>query len=82
MEHYCYWVGNCIGIQNHRDYIMFVAYAWFSCLIVSSTMMYMAYQRGFSVMYTFKLEIAELAITSFLVLSLGWLLAFQIYLLR
>ena len=45
-------------------------------------MMYMAYVRGFSVMCTFKLEIAELAISTFCVLSLGWLLAFQIYLLR
>ena len=61
---------------------MFVAYAWFSSLIISSTMMYMAYQRGFSVMCTFKLEIAELIITSFLVISLGWLLAFQVYMLR
>ena len=61
---------------------MFVAYAWFSALIISSTMWYMAYQRGFSVMCTFKMEIAELAITSFLVISLGWLLGFQIFLLR
>ena len=55
---------------------MFIAYAWFSSLIISSTMMFMAYQRGFSVMYIFKLEIAELAITSFLVIYLGLLLAF------
>jgi palmitoyltransferase len=33
-DHHCAWLNNCVGVNNHNNYLFFVIYAWFMALLV------------------------------------------------
>lgn len=39
MDHHCPWVNNCVGIGNHKYFLLFVFYTCLSCLYSMSLVM-------------------------------------------
>lgn len=33
-DHHCPWINNCVGANNHNNYLFFVIYAWIFALLV------------------------------------------------
>jgi hypothetical protein len=81
MDHHCPWVGNCVGIGNHKFFVNFLFHAMCGCITSASTMMYSAFQisfRKFDKNVHFQ---ACMMVSAALILSLGGLFGLHTYLL-
>lgn len=82
LDHHCPWVGNCVGIHNHKHFLMFLIHAAIGCLIVASVMLHYLYTSGMKTAVRQSAHYVSVPMTSAaLVLSLGGLLGFHSYLL-
>lgn len=81
MDHHCPWVGNCVGIHNHKYFTNFLFNAMVGCAIVSITMITTAAQEGFGTLDKNVHYSAVMMAATALILSLGGLLGLHTYLI-
>ena len=81
MDHHCPWVGNCVGIHNHKYFINFLVHALIGCAIVSATMITEAFSVGFRKFDRNMHYSAGMMLSTALIFSLGGLLGLHTYLI-
>jgi palmitoyltransferase ZDHHC2/15/20 len=86
MDHHCPWIGNCVGIDNHKFFIQFLFYTMICCFIESLCFI-LAVANGYGKEKIGSMDqvridyILGIVFSAALACSVGFLFTFHVYIL-
>ena len=81
MDHHCPWVGNCVGIKNHKFFLNFLLHSTIGCIIVASAMIHDAFKVSFMSFERNMHFSACMMVSTALIFSLGGLFGMHTYII-